>query len=138
MERLIGLDTSVLIYLLEDHPLLADPAERIFRRIRDGGWWGVFSHIGMVELLTGVKKRKRPDLVNRYRELLLSIQHLYLRGTTLPIVEIASNLRATYNIKTADAIHIATSIASGADLFVTYDKRLTAIREIPVVMLDQL
>jgi predicted nucleic acid-binding protein len=42
----------------------------------------------------------------------------------------ASYLRATYTLRTPDAIQLATAIYSQADFFLTNDKQLSAITEI--------
>lgn len=41
-----------------------------------------------------------------------------------PIVEKAALLRATYNLKTPDALHVASAITSGARVFLTGDSAL--------------
>ncbi len=38
-----------------------------------------------------------------------------------PVIERATTLRAVHNLKTADAIHLATALAERADLFLTGD-----------------
>lgn len=54
------------------------------------------------------------------------------------IAEEAARLRAVYNLKTPDAIIVATAIIYKADVFLTNDHRLAVIKEIPVVKLDEL
>ena len=57
MGQVIGIDTSILIYLLEEHPVHATKARRLFERFEKGTLQGIFSIVGMIELLTGVKKK---------------------------------------------------------------------------------
>lgn len=138
MGRSIGLDTSILIYLLEEHPRYGEPARRLFSKIERGSARGVFSILGMVELLTGVKKQKRPDLAQDYKILLSRFPHLDIYGIDERMVDIASDLRAAYGIRTPDAIHLATSIAKHANLFVTNDRALKKVKEIKVVSLSEM
>ena len=39
----------------------------------------------------------------------------------------AARLRANYNLRTPDAVHVATAIEAGADWFVTNDRRLRRV-----------
>jgi predicted nucleic acid-binding protein len=51
---------------------------------------------------------------------------------TAPVVEKATNLRATLDVKTPDALHLASAIAFGATSFLTGDRNLARCKEIPV------
>ena len=52
-----------------------------------------------------------------------------------PIFERATLIRATYNFKLGDSIHLAAAVEGGCDLFLTNDGRLSAFAEIPVEVL---
>ncbi|OGG72524.1 hypothetical protein A3A38_04160 [Candidatus Kaiserbacteria bacterium RIFCSPLOWO2_01_FULL_53_17] len=132
---LVGLDTSLFIYLLEDHPSYAPKAARIFDALRKGKHVGLFSALGMIEILTGPKKQGRDDLAAQYEHHLRHFPNLSIVGLNERIVWIASDLRAKYGIKTPDAIHLATSIDAGARTFITNDKSLRKVKEIRVVLL---
>ncbi|WP_425058528.1 tRNA(fMet)-specific endonuclease VapC [Sporomusa carbonis] len=54
------------------------------------------------------------------------------------IAEEAAKIRANYNFKMPDALIAATAIVMGADVLLTNDHKLSTIREIPVVRLDEL
>ncbi len=54
------------------------------------------------------------------------------------IAEEVARLRALNNCKMPDAIIVATAIIHNADVFLTNDRRLAAIKEIPVITLDEL
>lgn len=124
MARLVGIDTSIFIYLFEDHPRFAAPAARVLKKIERGTWHGVFSSIGMIELLTGPKKAVRFDIAAEYVERLSHFPNLSIIGMNERIVDQASSLRAQHGIGTADAIHVATAITEGATTFVTNDSKL--------------
>ncbi|GAA4301037.1 type II toxin-antitoxin system VapC family toxin [Compostibacter hankyongensis] len=55
-----------------------------------------------------------------------------------PIAEKAAALRARYNLRTPDALQLATAIEYKADYFLTNDVRLTAVREIQSITLNDL
>ncbi len=138
MGRLIGLDTSILIYLLEEHPRYVKQAQKLLTRIERGSARGVFSIVGMIELLTGVKRRGRPDLAQDYKLLLSHFPHFEIYGIDERIADVASDLRAAYRIKTPDAIHLATSVAKRASMFVTNDRSLKKVKEIRVITLHEI
>lgn len=137
MAKKIGIDTVVLIYLFEEHPHYVKQAEQFLKSVEDGRVEAVFSSIGMIELLTGPKKRKQYELAARYRELLSNFPHLTITGINENIVELASDLRARYSISTPDAIHVACAIDFEAYIFVTNDKRLKKIKEIDIQILSE-
>lgn len=51
---------------------------------------------------------------------------------TRQVIDQATKLRAIYQFKTPDAIHLATAIVSRCDIFLTNDQRLVRCREITV------
>lgn len=136
MAKIIGLDTSVFIYLLEENPTYFASVERVLNGIQRGDVEGVFSTIGLIEVLTGPKKKHRDDLAVQYRELITNFPNLTIVGMNENIVEVASDLRAAYGIATPDAIHIATAIDGQADEFITNDRTLKRVREIRVRLLS--
>lgn len=135
MAKVIGLDTVIFIYLLEEHPKFLPKVERALRRIQEGRDEGVFSCIGMIELMTGPKQKGRLELAARYRELLSTFLHLTIWGITENIIEISSDLRSRYGITTPDAIHLATAINADAEYFLTNDRALKRVKEVKVKML---
>lgn len=53
-------------------------------------------------------------------------------------IDQAAALREQYQLKTPDAIQLATAVAAQADYFLTNDGLLKKVRELQVVTLDQL
>ena len=48
----------------------------------------------------------------------------------------AADLRARYNLRTPDALHIATALVAGCDAVLTNDLRLKRVVEVRVLALD--
>ena len=57
---------------------------------------------------------------------------------TRPIAEEGARIRAFYNVRTPDSIHMATAIVSNAKYFLTNDLRLPSLPNLTVLKLDQL
>lgn len=132
MAKKIGIDTSVFIYLLQRHKQYVDAAREIMHTVQSGEYLGVFSCIGIIEILTGPKKQGKYELAAQYREMITHFPNLTIHGVTESIVEGASDLRARYGIATPDAIHLATAIDFGAEIFFTNDRSLMKVKEITV------
>jgi predicted nucleic acid-binding protein len=73
-----------------------------------------------------------------YRNLLRNSRHFSLVSVNEAIAELASDLRARHNLKTPDAIHVASAIVSGCDTFITNDRMLSRVTEIRVMVLEDL
>lgn len=54
---------------------------------------------------------------------------------TTAVFDRATLIRATYNFKTVDALHLAAAAEAGCDRFLTNDNRLSAFTDIPVEVL---
>jgi len=54
------------------------------------------------------------------------------------VAESAADLRARYNLRTPDALHVATAIDAGCDAFLTNDTGIKRVQEIAVLVLDDL
>jgi predicted nucleic acid-binding protein len=77
-------------------------------------------------------------VVNAYKTLLYETNIVQVHTITSDIAESAADIRVRYNIKTPDALHIATAINTQCDVFVTNDYQLTRIKELRVVILDEI
>ena len=53
------------------------------------------------------------------------------------IADTASTLRAKYNIKTPDAIQVASSILAGARAFITNEPSLKRVSELDIIIMKE-
>lgn len=137
MDKVIALDSPIIIYAWESNPAYVKSAHKLLRKIESGEFVALFSVIGMIEVLTGPKKAGDFRLAQQYKELLISYPHLQIISLNEDVIDIASDLRAKYNLATPDAIHIATAIYERADVFVTNDKALKKVKEISIKLLNE-
>lgn len=137
-DKAIGIDTMVFIYHLEEHPAYCPITERIFEDIESGRHTAVTSVIALLEILVKPKKENNTAAVKDYRDILLTFPNLKIVDVDVKVSDVASTLRAKYNIKTPDAIQIATAVLAGAGTFITNDESLKKVEEIVVSLLDDM
>lgn len=140
MEKLLGktvfLDTAPIIYYIEGkQPIYESVLKSIFIENSKGNILFATSALTLLELLVQPLRVKRFDLVEKYKSILTTSSNLKIMDLDPETSLIAANLRADYNLKTPDAIQIASSIISGSDLFLTNDKQLSIVEEIEVLVL---
>lgn len=133
----VFLDSAVLIYFLEENPRYLPSVNALFTRIAERGLYGIASYLTLMEVIVKPLKEKRLDLAERYRDILLNNDSLTVFPMERAVAEKAAALRASHqNLKTPDAIQLATAIVHGTDAFLTNDNRLTTVHGIRVVVLD--
>ena len=128
----------VFIYHFESNARYGSATLSVFEAIERGELSAVTSVLTLLEILTGVRKAGNPALEKQYRWLFRSFPNLKLLPVTEEISDEAASLRATYGIRTPDAIQIGTALATGADGFLTNDRTLKRVQEIDVLVLGDL
>lgn len=133
-------DADVLIYA-------AVPAHRFGRRVRAlfpaeaVATTGVVAGVGSVLLVPEVlTKPLRDGADDELNELAALLSRLDLRAVDEATAELATSLGASYGLRTADAVHLATAVSAGADRFITGNAKdfPKEIAEIDVTYPDEL
>ena len=137
-QSLIGFDTSIFIYLIEDAPRYADIANDILDELTFGRQQGVTSVLTLTELIVRPLVLGRIADADEYVETLRRFPNLEIAEITEGVALRAAALRANYRIATPDALQIAACLLHGATAFVTNDRRLRRVEELHVVVLDDL
>src|SRR4051812_23674986 len=116
-------DADVLIYA-------AVAGHRLGQRVRalfpvyavgeSGAVAGIGSLLLLPELLT---KPLRDEAVDELNELAALLGRLDLRPVDDATAELATALGATYRLRPADAVHLATAVNAGADRFITNNSK---------------
>lgn len=131
----IALDTACFIYFFEDNKNYSKLCEIIFNLAKKGKLALLTSIICYTEIQSGAKKQKNIVQVRKYRNIFFRFPNLEVKDFSWDGAEIASLLRAKYNIRLPDAISISCGIMAEADVFITNDRNLKKIKEIPVILL---
>jgi predicted nucleic acid-binding protein len=134
--RLIGIDTSIFIYFIEENPKYVSLLRDFFEKNKIGEIRIVTSTITLLELLVKPIKQSKYDLVEEYKNIFKESEYIELINLSPEISEISARIRAKKGLRTPDAIQIGTSLNSGADYFLTNDKRLKSVEEISVIVLE--
>jgi predicted nucleic acid-binding protein len=134
----IGLDTSIFIYHLEDHPRYSPLTEVIFNALEKGINKGVTSYLTLMEILVKPKTEGLPQVARDYEYYLTTFPNLTFYEMGLDVARKASDLRSADRIKAPDAIQIATAILYEATAFLTNDKIFERVKEVEVLILGKL
>ena len=132
-----GVDSMVFVYHFEANPEFGDAAGRLLQAAEQGRCRLVTSVLTLAEVLVVPKRHHADALAARYRELFRSFPNLTVVPIDEAIAERAAGLRAEHNLRTPDALQVATAMREGADAFVTEDRRLRAAKPCRMVSLAQ-
>ena len=133
-------DADVLIYAcVSDHPL-GERVRALFPvepPTTSGAVAGVGSVLLITELLT---KPMRDGAEVEVDALLALLARLDLRPVDEALAGLATALGASYGLRAADAVHLATAVTTGADRFITNSSSdfSKAISEVDVTYPDEL
>lgn len=136
--RQLAFDTAPLIYFIEKHPDYFDRMLFVMRYVDEGLISGVSATMALTEVLVQPLRTGDTELAKRYEAVLMNSKGFRLEPLTTPIARLAADLRARYNLKTPDAIHVATAVEAGCDGFLTNDTGIKRVKEITVLVLDDL
>ncbi|HMF29998.1 MAG TPA: PIN domain-containing protein [Candidatus Lokiarchaeia archaeon] len=134
----IAVDTAPVIYYIEDTGPYADAMDQFFNRLAAGEYKASTSVITLLEVLVQPFRQQDDSLEAAYRDILVNAENFSVFPITSEIAESAARLRANYNIRTPDALQVATALATNSDIFLTNDKQLKKVAEITVLTLPDL
>ena len=133
----IYVDSPVIIYSVErvePYSALLDP---LWRQVETGECFVVSSELVVAEILVKPIREGNSALAMELRSVLDS-SDLSLVPATRPVWDEVARLRAMTGLKTPDALHVATSLMAGCDLFITNDDDFRRVADLPIVVLDDL
>jgi predicted nucleic acid-binding protein len=134
----IGLDTSIFIYHLEDHPRYSPLTEIIFNALEKGINKGVTSYLTLMEILVKPKTEGLLQVARDYEYYLTTFPNLTFYEMGLDVAQKASDVRSADRIKAPDAIQLATAVLYGATAFFTNDKIFERVKGVDIFILDKL
>jgi predicted nucleic acid-binding protein len=136
--RRLFLDTAPAIYFLERHPNYCLRMEAFFRIRRERMIEIVTSPITLAECLVHPTKHSMAERVEEYRRLILRGAGTEFHKIGVEAAERAVYARAVYSISLMDALQVGVAISTNCQAFLTNDRRLLRIAEIPILLLEDL
>ena len=136
---LYALDTDTIIYYLEQHSRYYQTAKTIFKKIESGEFSAVISSLVFAELLVPTFRTGDPQRAEKIVRILTNYPNLKVVSLSAEISTAAARLRADYNLRTPDAIHVATALETGANGIITNDKGLLRIatNDFKILLFDE-
>lgn len=135
---LIAFDTAPIINFVEANPVYDALVSEIFQKVDDGEIIAVTSVISLCEVLVHPIRNKNQSLRKRHRDILQNSPNFFTKSINPSIAEVAAGLRADYNLRTPDALQIATALENNCEAFLCNDKGLKRITELKILVLDEL
>jgi predicted nucleic acid-binding protein len=127
------LDTNPIIYAFEDHPTFGSIVRPTFESIERGIVEGYLSTVSIVEVLTAPLRASNALLAENYRRFFREAANISKVPLSTSIAQKAAELRAQYDLKTADAIVAATALESRCEVLLTNDNDLKRLTEVKVL-----
>ena len=134
-----AIDSSVFIYYAEANPQFGAAAHGVFSLCEAPKKKVFASTLVITEVLTGYRKKKDREAEDTFWNIARALAPgLIFLPVTVAVADTSADFRAKYNLRTPDALHIAAAIQADAGCFITNDRRLKAVKEIPVLLLAEL
>lgn len=134
--NVVAIDTAPFIYFVEQHPTYIPLVKPLFQAIDSGKIAAVTSMLTVLEVLVRPLKVNNQQLADEYRNVLLNSRNLRVLVPSLEICQTAARLRASSNLRTPDALQLATAAYAGATHFVTNDSSISEISYVKRLLLN--
>ena len=133
----VYLDANAFIYSVERIEPYNTLLQPLWNEAHAGRFTLVSSELVILETLVGPLRNNDDLVANLFRHLFDS-NEVALIAPTRQIWELAASLRAELGLQSTDALHAATAIATDCTQFVTNDTDFRRVRNLPIVVLDDL
>jgi predicted nucleic acid-binding protein len=135
---MIGIDTSPFIYFVERNPQYLSVVREVFRRITEGQFNGCTSVMTLTEVLVVPFRESSLRIADEYKDLLFNGINFQTFPITSLIAETAARIRADHNLRTRDALQIATALENNCEAFLCNDKNLRRVTDLRIIILGEL
>ena len=136
--RLLYFDAAPLIYWVESYAAYIAKMDRVIATVETSPLQAVTSVLTLTEVMVQPLRLGNTGLARQYRDVLIGRDDYTLKLVTAEIAITAGEYRARYGLRTPDAIHAATAVASGCDAILTNDRDFRRVQDLNVLVLDDL
>jgi uncharacterized protein len=126
------LDSSPIVYLVEQQ---SPYAAKVLARIGLPGVILASSDLAPMEALVVPLRQNNAQLATDFGNF-FSVQIAQRIAFTEPVFRKAADIRARFNYRTPDALHLAAAVTSACDIFLTNDARLKNFPDITVELVS--
>ena len=131
---LVYLDSVIAIYRIEGDPPFKARANRRISDLELAGDQFAVSHLSRLECRLLSIRTGDVAMLAQY-DTFFALPHVQIVPITQAVFDRATLIRATYNFKLADSLHLAAAVEAGCDLFLTNDTALARFTDIPIEIL---
>lgn len=121
---MIALDSNIFIRALDDSGPLGEKSRNLLVELKQATPKIFISVMVLEEFFVKVYKTGREADLNNILDFITMGGLAQLVDINRQIALLAAKIRADYNIKAPDAVHLASAIEVGAKTFITTDKKL--------------
>lgn len=132
---MVYVDANPVIYTVETHPTYGSIVLPLWTTVRSGQVMVVSSELTLLETLVLPIMLVDTALQTKYEQIWQGAGR-QLFPITREILYDATRLRASYGLKTPDAIHAATALRYGCALFVSNDNGFRRVPNPPLALLN--
>lgn len=132
------LDTAPVIYYVERNPTYTALVDDIFDRVDAGTLQAVTSPVTLAECLILPIRHGLPQVQQDFADLIVSGANVTFLTLDAATAQRAADLRVRYNLLLLDAYQAATALAGACHAFLTNDRALLRVQELPILVLDDL
>lgn len=133
--KTVGLDSMIFIYHFEKNPKYHLLTLATFLAVEQEKLKGVTSVLSLLESLSSPRLEGDLERMDDFRRFFREEKNLRTYGLDFEISEEAASWRRKYDLKTPDAVQLATACLSGAKAFVTNDNSFRKIKDFPILFL---
>lgn len=132
------IDTNIFIFSLQHHPTFGLASKNVFDDAQTRGQAIITSVLTLSEILVFPQKKHDAKQVRRYSDFFSSAKGIRLIDVDVQVAREASAIRACYGLRLPDSLQLATAVVEKANIFLTNDKKLKQVKEVPVILLSDL
>ena len=135
----LGMDTAPFIYFVEQNPAYVDIMQAVFEHVEGtDGLEVLTAALSLTETLVHPLRTGNVVLETAYRDLFTNGERLTLLPIDTAAAERAGRLRAAHNLRTPDALQVATCIEAQCEAFLTNDAGFRRVPGLRIIFVDEL
>jgi predicted nucleic acid-binding protein len=134
----VYLDTNIIIYAVEGFADVAAQIRALLTAMDNAEIVVMTSELTIAEVLAKPFKDGNEPVQQADKTFLTPTPILQLAPVTRDILETAARVRATTQLKLADAIHLATAEIGGCDSFLTNDELFRRVKAKTIKILSEM